>query len=161
GATGVCLSQVQSVCGNGVVEGSEACDDGAANGTPASCCTSTCTGVCNDGNRCTDDHCDSSGGAFVCSHTDNHAPCVQSDRCIVGSTGSGGAGGGGPPRTCDDGNPCTDDFCNSSTGGCFVEFNSTPCDDFNPCTDYDHCQFGSCQGTPNTNPCDDGNPCTT
>lgn len=32
-------------CGNGVVEGSEQCDQGAANGTSGSCCTSFCTFV--------------------------------------------------------------------------------------------------------------------
>lgn len=41
------------VCGNNVVEGTEACDQGVNNGTPASCCSSTCTflapGTCDDG----------------------------------------------------------------------------------------------------------------
>jgi len=32
-----------SGCGDGVLEGEEICDDGAANGTATSCCTSTCT----------------------------------------------------------------------------------------------------------------------
>ncbi len=59
------------ICGNGVLERCEPCDDGAANGSPASCCTSTCApkpygAVCgDDGDLCTSDTCDGSGG---CQH---------------------------------------------------------------------------------------------
>src|SRR5262249_29637012 len=33
---------LNNVCGNSIVEPGEQCDDGAANGTPTSCCTSSC-----------------------------------------------------------------------------------------------------------------------
>lgn len=33
---------ITSACGNGIVEGSEQCDQGAANGTGGSCCTASC-----------------------------------------------------------------------------------------------------------------------
>jgi hypothetical protein len=148
------------VCGNGVVEPGEPCDDGVANGTPFSCCTLTCGNVCNDGDACTDDACDSSTGSFVCSFTNNTAPCALPDRCILGATCSDGVCGGGSPRICNDFNPCTDDLCNSSTGGCFVVPNAAPCDDDNPCTSPDRCTSGFCSGTPNDDPCNDGNPCT-
>jgi hypothetical protein len=148
------------VCGNGVVEPGEPCDEGPNNGAPKSCCTTTCTPVCDDGNLCTDDGCDSASGAFVCSHTDNTAPCASGSRCVVGGTCSGGVCGGGTPRVCDDHNPCTDDGCGSATG-CFTNFNSAPCDDHNACTDNDRCSFGSCTGgTFNSTPCDDGNACS-
>jgi uncharacterized repeat protein (TIGR01451 family) len=61
---------------------------------------------------------------------------------------------------CDDGNPCTADTCNPSTGRC----QSTPlpdgtsCDDHNACTTGSACVSGSC-GTPVV--CNDGNACTT
>jgi uncharacterized repeat protein (TIGR01451 family) len=61
---------------------------------------------------------------------------------------------------CDDGNPCTADTCNPSTGLC----QSTPlpdgtsCDDHNACTVGSACVSGSC-GTPVV--CNDGNPCST
>src|SRR5439155_421071 len=46
------------VCGDGIVEASEQCDAGAANGEHTSCCTTTCqftaSGTsCDDGNSCT------------------------------------------------------------------------------------------------------------
>ncbi len=147
-------------CGNGVVEPGELCDDGARNGTAASCCPTTCTSPCDDGNGCTDDVCDSSGGTFVCSHVDNTAPCQSTNACFVGGTCSGGTCQGSVPRDCNDFNPCTDDLCDSSTG-CFVRSNNNPCNDFNPCTDNDRCNFGFCQGgTFNNVPCNDGNACT-
>ena len=34
-------------CGDGQVDFPEVCDDGAANGTSASCCTTTCTALPN------------------------------------------------------------------------------------------------------------------
>ncbi len=45
---GTCTSRLDfgfyySDCGDGVVDSPEQCDQGAANGTPGSCCTSTCT----------------------------------------------------------------------------------------------------------------------
>jgi cysteine-rich repeat protein len=41
GGTGVVT--FNPICGNGIVESGEQCDDGAANGTASSCCTATCT----------------------------------------------------------------------------------------------------------------------
>ena len=61
---------------------------------------------------------------------------------------------------CDDGNPCTTDTCNPTTGLC----QSTPapdgtsCDDHNACTVGNVCTNGAC-GTPVV--CNDGNACTT
>jgi FtsP/CotA-like multicopper oxidase with cupredoxin domain len=71
------MRQFQTVaCGDGVLDPTEACDAGAANGTPGSCCTAACTIVangmaCNDGNACTQsDECQ----AGVCSGTAVPAP---------------------------------------------------------------------------------------
>lgn len=60
------------------------------------------------------------------------------------------------PLDCDDGDPCTSDWCDPNTGLCM----HTPvdCDDGNPCT-ADFCdQDGVCQHVPIL--CDDGDPCT-
>ncbi len=65
--------------------------------------------------------------------------------------------GTGSP-SCDDANPCTDDFCDPSVG-CQHSNNVESCDDGNACTILDTCANGRCAGTTIT--CDDSNPCTT
>ena len=71
-----------NVCGDGVVHiGVEACDDGARNGLPDSCCSSACTPEpdakpCDDGLLCTvDDRCT----AAVC--TGDPRPCPACQAC--------------------------------------------------------------------------------
>jgi hypothetical protein len=59
---------------------------------------------------------------------------------------------------CDDQNDCTQDACKGA-GGCTHEaLSGTECFDGNPCTVADHCEAGSCVGSPVD--CDDDNPCT-
>ena len=54
-------------CGNGTLEPGEVCDDGSANGTLASCCTTACqfkaagSACTSDGEVCTDDVCNAAG----------------------------------------------------------------------------------------------------
>jgi hypothetical protein len=94
-----------SVCGDGLVDGvtGEACDEGAANGTPDSCCTVGCvfqvngTPCTDDGILCTDDMCN--GSSEVCQHP-SITPCesaaqtpaagmtVTTDSELDGATGS-------------------------------------------------------------------------
>ncbi len=58
---------------------------------------------------------------------------------------------------CNDGNPCTDDVCNSSL--CSYTNNTAACTDGNACTLNDTCSGGVCvSGAPRT--CDDGDACT-
>lgn len=129
------------VCGDGVREGDEQCDDGnVANGD---CCSSACVldapGMpCNDGNLCT-----------------------TGDTCAAGSCTPG------TTVTCNDGNDCTDDACDPSSG-CSSSPNTDACDDGDPCTSADRCSAGICSGvvqpgcgdgTPCA-ACDDGNACT-
>jgi hypothetical protein len=54
---------------------------------------------------------------------------------------------GGPPPTCDDGNACTDDFCDPLLG-CQNVPNTAPCDDGSACTVGDVCSGGACQPGP-------------
>lgn len=94
--------------------------------------------LCDDGNPCTTDICDS--------RTRSCLPHV--------------------PVDCDDGNPCTADSCNPATGGCENSPRSGSCDDSDSCTPDDHCVEGRCFGTPTPGccieaaDCDDLNGCT-
>ncbi len=68
--------------------------------------------------------------------------------------------------SCDDENPCTDEFCNH--GICEYSSNSLPCDDGDLCTENDICSIGNCVGTRIVGchtctvdaDCNDNNPCT-
>jgi hypothetical protein len=104
--------------------------------------------LCDDGNGCTKDTC---GGAAGCSHAPldgmeckDGDPCTAADHCVAGSCV-------GDPVVCEDGNVCTDDFCQEN-GGCQHEPNLDPCDDDDPCTLGDGCKQGVCAGV--KVPCD-------
>ncbi|MCH6564135.1 MAG: DUF4215 domain-containing protein, partial [Myxococcales bacterium] len=98
------------LCGDGVVDRDEQCDDG--NTEDGDCCSSSCAfesagSVCDDGDACTqNDTCDGSG------------------RCT------------GPSLDCNDGNLCTDDACDPATG-CTSIPNTDSCDDGDACTTPD------------------------
>ena len=140
--------------------------------------------TCDDGNACTADTCNGSGG---CSHSHGEngqqcdadlSACTQ-DLCLNGKCTAG------PVVVCDDGNVCTDDSCHKALG-CQHVNNAAACSDGNPCT-VDKCVAGACTASPvvcdsqgqcwqgecslQTGmckytyksygvPCDDGNPCT-
>lgn len=110
---------------------------------------------CDDGFGCTNDACDAIAG---CSHTNNTNACDDAEVCTVGDVCSGGVCTPGPTDGCDDGNPCTDDFCEPGSG-CSHADNTASCDDGNACTTGDVCSAGVCSGGAPT-ACDDGNPCT-
>jgi cysteine-rich repeat protein len=79
------------VCGDGFVEGTEACDDG--NTASGDCCSSTCTldsagTACDDGDVCT-----------------LATTCDGAGTCVPGGT-----------LDCDDGVPCTWDRCDPTDG---------------------------------------------
>ncbi len=113
------LFEVQE-CGNGVMEGTEECDDG--NAVSGDCCSATCT-LDSEGAFCTDyDAC-----------TEN-TTCDVSGDCV-----------GGNAVDCNDGNLCTDDSCDSELG-CLNEANTDPCDDGLTCTDPDTCADELCVG---------------
>ena len=158
-----------SVCGNGIVEGSEQCDDGNAadgDGCSAACQVEPCytcpdpgqacmpagSGTaCNDNNPCTDDACDGGGH---CVSSNNTAPCDDGQFCNGTDTCSGG--------TCvHSGNPCAgggecNNSCNEAARSCAVAAGMPCTGDGNVCT-TDQCDgFGACIHSPNTAPCDDG-----
>jgi len=89
------------------------------------------------------------------------APCASNLDCDDGNTCNGsevcvsGACLPGTAMNCDDGDPCTADGCDPTTGTC----THAPCDDGNPCNGTETCDATGCHlGTPiqcsNNNACD-------
>jgi uncharacterized protein DUF11/slime mold repeat-containing protein len=135
------------------------CSDGNACTSDDTCSAGECVGgaapSCDDGNLCTDDACDPGRG---CTHTNNSNPCDDANACTTNDTCSGGTCVGGAPLDCSDGNVCTDDSCDP-TSGCTHTDNTAPCSDNNACTTNDTCSGGAClPGAPLD--CDDRNLCT-
>ena len=119
------------------------------------CDGETDEGICEDGNPCTDDLCDPVEG---CSHQPNARACDDGNVCTINDTCVDGQCSPGGPMNCDDMNPCTDDFCNPSTG-CYSVNSNRVCEDGNFCTEPDTCANGACNSGP-WKSCDDGNRCT-
>ena len=108
--------------------------------------------------QCQKSVCTPATGQCILTNLADGKPCNDQDHCTIEDSCTGGACLGIDPQSCDDGNPCTDDECQSASG-CHYQANSVPCDDLNPCSLGDFCQGGNCIGVIKT--CDDGNPCTT
>jgi len=132
--------------------GAEQCD-GAGNcaaGTPIDC---------DDGNPCTDDSCDPSAG---CQYADTAAgtSCADGDACNGDELCAEGACAPGTAPDCDDGNTCTDDSCDSSSGCVTANVASgTDCGDGDTCNGDETCLDGVCTGGTALD-CDDDDVCT-
>jgi len=145
-------------------------------------CVGTTPVVCNDGNACTTDTCDTTTGCVftpipcplpdqchllpgtcdptsgVCSYPSkpNGTPCDDHNLCTKKDTCQAGICTGSKPIFCDDDddhNPCTTDTCNPATGKCLHTTKSS-----GSSCNGDTCACGKCVGTPKN--CDDGKPCT-
>lgn len=170
GADGHFLSATLTcLCGNGTNDGAaagEECDDGAANGTASSCCSSTCkfktsgSACSSDGNGCTDDVCN---GAGSCTHPNNTAPCNDGSYCNGADTCSAGACAvhAGNPCPPPDGDGNCSESCDEGSDSCTSpDPNGSVCDDGVYCNGADTCTGGFCvshAGDPCTGPDGDGN----
>ena len=110
------------------------------------------------------------GAGYVCQLASGVPACVlQSDTSADVKTDTASDAGadtladdlcvGGAAKNCNDGNPCSDDSCDSLKG-CVFTNNAAVCDDNNKCTIGDTCKDGTCTPTA-PSACDDKNPCTT
>jgi peptidoglycan/xylan/chitin deacetylase (PgdA/CDA1 family) len=102
---------------------------------------------CDDGNPATaNDWCQDGvckGAAQVCPKGDYYP---VGGLCLLCK--ADGSGPVGPGSAVDDGNVCTDDFCDPGDGILHWD-NGQPCDDGNPATKWDWCHSGGkCYGTP-------------
>src|SRR5213594_4347118 len=144
----VLIGKIAHVCGNGVVDLGEQCDDGNLVG--GDCCSPTCQFE-PAGQACANNPCISgstcNGAAACVGGTPNTLPCNDGNACTTADTCAGGVCVGGPPPNCVDGNVCTTDTCDPATG-CMNTANSSPCDDSDDCTTADTCAGGTCVGGP-------------
>ncbi|MAG11490.1 MAG: hypothetical protein CMI52_01645, partial [Parcubacteria group bacterium] len=84
---------------------------------------------------------------------DDDNECTFDDHCFDNECVSGGL------LYCDDGNVCTEDYCDTQLG-CSIGYNENLCtSDGNPCTN-DLCLGGKCTHQPNSFGCEDGDSCT-
>jgi cysteine-rich repeat protein len=169
-AEGVCDLPSEPVCGDGVIEGTEACDDGPENSDTGACkldCTLQVCGdgfvgpgeACDDGNDIPDDACTNTCGLPGCGDgilqdgeecddgnlADTDA-CLSS--CLVATCGDLAVQEG--VEECDDGNDIETDAClpgcvAASCGDGVVWADVESCDDGN-LEDLDGCN-ANCQGT--------------
>jgi len=90
--------------------------------------------------------------------------CFSANRCVIDSCDSTTGTCRHDPRSCDDGNPCTQDQCSEMAGCWHIPLpDATPCDDGKTCTLGDSCSAGVCvphELVDANTPCDDGNSCT-
>ena len=142
------------VCGDGVLEAGEQCDDG--NNLPGDCCSASCsfeTGSCDDGVFCNGTDSCSAGSCAV--HDGVVCPAVEcGDTCNEALQACADPAG---TACTDDGNSCSDDVCDGA-GTCSHPSlaDQTPCNDGVACTTVDTCVAGVCTGVgaPNDATCD-------
>ncbi|MCS5637715.1 MAG: S8 family serine peptidase [Myxococcota bacterium] len=155
------VSSAFPVCGDGIVEGGEDCDDG--NLLSGDCCSSICVyeglgSSCDDGNACTaPDQCD---GAGLCApgtplNCDDGEFCNGTETCDAGLGCQPGAA-----VPVDDGVGCTDDSCDEVGDTVLNTPNNGLCDNGQFCDGAETCDAAlDCQ--PGTAvPVDDGVGCT-
>ena len=120
------------------------CDAQTDNGIAvAPCVNSNALGVCAGQTACT-------AGKLQCvGETPAKETCNGKDDDCDGQVDE---------SACDDGNPCTEDACNLSLGGCLFAQVTKPCNDGDVCSTDDTCVAGKCQGSAVN--CDDGDGCT-
>ena len=129
---------------------SDTCDDGDACTSESFCNNGQCVGFkqkCDDGKACTTDSCDAKTGACKNVNRPDGASCAAGDACIIGAKCSAGTCKG-VAKDCNDGNQCTADSCNKTTGQCANELlaEGSACEDGNFCTANDTCAKGACSG---------------
>ncbi len=120
---GVCVQPSDAVCGDGVVEGDEECDDGGDNGDNAACKSDCTLNFCGDGLQGPDEECDDG-------NDDDTDECPST--CAAASCGDGFVQM--DVEECDDGNHVDTDACTSgcadaSCGDGYVYEGVEDCDD--------------------------------
>ncbi len=170
GGGGGDLSEPASLCGNGMLDDGEQCDDGANNGTAGDGCKADCTFVCIADVTCDDK--DPCNGTETCSATHACTPgtpavdgtsCGATSVCIHGACTPDSCGDGLTEGTeeCDDGanNGTTGDGCTANcTFVCVSTDTARDCTPADPCAGQGTCDDASHTCMPGM-PLGDGTAC--
>jgi cysteine-rich repeat protein len=156
------------VCGDGVVEGAEQCDDG--NTASGDCCSTTCqyeaTGAsCGSSSDTACDNVDTCNATGVCqaNNEPNGSSCSDDNSCTQTDSCQSGACQGANPVVCTASDQCHDaGVCDAGTGVCSnpARADGSSCDDGDACTVNDSCEGEICTGggtDPVCNGCGPGN----
>jgi len=121
------------------------CSDGLSCTSPDRCTKGTCIGTntCNDLNPCTADVCDAKLKKCVFAPVKDGTGCDDNSKCTPATQCKAGK----CPlvtKSCDDGKPCTFDFCDPATAQCSHTADPTCCSKDSDCTIEGGCYIGSC-----------------
>jgi hypothetical protein len=139
-----CVQPFVITCTDAVACHTSACDP--AIGCTQLPLTSTASAPlpCDDGDPCTTGNTCQAGLCVGIAAIDG-AACVDGDACHTGDACQGGTCvAGTAPADCNDANPCTDDSCAPTGGGCQHDANSAPCDVGDVCVVGEVCHSGLC-----------------
>ena len=135
------------VVGGGSVVGSPEGRTAPRPGAGACAADAACVGIFGPLVQCSVAACNLSTGLCELRPAMDGVPCDDGDTCTAQDVCTFGECLGAT-RSCDDGNPCTDDSCDILSGGCVNAPNEGTCDDGNLCTMDDACVAGVCTGQP-------------
>jgi len=151
----VAATCVPNICGDGILQPTEECDDG--NTATGDCCSPTCTlvaagtvcrgvaGQCDVAESCT-------GSSGVCppdTFVTNGTTCDDGNACTQTDTCQTGACTGANPVVCTASDQChVAGTCNPTSGVCSNPQapEGTTCNDGDACTQTDTCTNGTCNG---------------
>lgn len=155
----------ERVCGNGIREEVEDCDDGNDDDTDG--CRSDCTFTCKSSAGCDDDDpcngvetCDADHRCVAGTALADGTSCGEGRVCLKGVCGDVRCGDGlvTPPEECDDGNVTDGDGCDACRFTCVSTDAARNCAPADPCGGQGTCDDATHTCTPGT-PIGDGLPC--
>ena len=124
------------------------CDDDDPCTTGDTCALGACVGQaldCDDEKACSVDTC----AKGICAHdveASEGTACEDGNACTLGDFCKSGLCTSGVTIDCNDGNPCTDDSCDSTSGVCKWSDNTAACDSGTGCMVDGQCSQGGCAG---------------
>ena len=153
-----CQAGTSVICDDGVLCTIDSCEPqtGQCGFTPDD-------SLCDDTNACTTDTCDLAADPAGCSHVvlADDSSCSDGNVCNGDEVCQGGMCRAGNPLFCNDGNPCTNNYC-LAAAGCMTEPEpeGTACPDGDLCNGDEVCDDSASCVAGVALDCDDGDECS-